>query len=113
MSLDDITDYVDVDTEVLVHQDVAKAPDLRPRDLRVHAGDLIGKMVHGLADELEIALDRILGHLRDVSLAVQRSNILPASLNCLKRISDALRRTATHSGTASASAETETGRLSS
>lgn len=35
MSLDDIADHVDVDSEVLVHQDVAKTPNLRPGDLRV------------------------------------------------------------------------------
>jgi hypothetical protein len=34
---DDIADHLDVDAEVLVHQDVAKAPNLRPRDLRLHA----------------------------------------------------------------------------
>ena len=47
MNLDNIANHVGV--EVLVHQDVAKAPGLQPRDLRVRAGDLIGKMVHGFA----------------------------------------------------------------
>lgn len=47
MSLDDIANHVGA--EVLVHQDVARTPGLRPRDLRVRAGDLIGKMVHGFA----------------------------------------------------------------
>ena len=49
MSIDDIADHVDVDAEILVHQDVAEIPNLRPGDLRVRAGDLIGKMVHGFA----------------------------------------------------------------
>lgn len=47
MSLDDIANHVGV--EVLVHQDVARTPGLRPRDLRVRAGDLVEKMVHGFA----------------------------------------------------------------
>ena len=42
MSIDDIADHVDVDAEILVHQDVAEIPNLRP-------DDLIGKMVHGFA----------------------------------------------------------------
>ena len=49
MSIDDIANHVDVDAEILVHQDVAEIPNLRPDDLRVRAGDLIGKMVHGFA----------------------------------------------------------------
>lgn len=49
MSIDDIADHVDVDAEILVHQDVAEIPNLRPDDLRMRAGDLIGKMVHGFA----------------------------------------------------------------
>ena len=49
MSLDDIADHVDVDTEVLVYEDVAETPNLRPRDLTVSAGDLIGRMIHGCA----------------------------------------------------------------
>lgn len=49
MSIDDIADHVDVDAEILVHQDVAEISNLRPGDLRMRAGDLIGKMVHGFA----------------------------------------------------------------
>lgn len=64
MSLHDIADDVRVDAEVLVHEDVAKASDLRPGNLRVRTGDAIGKMDDCFADDLQIALDRILRHLR-------------------------------------------------
>src|SRR5699024_9776406 len=47
-----LADHIDVDSEVLVHQDVAEAPNLWPRDFRVRAGDLIGKVVHCFADDL-------------------------------------------------------------
>lgn len=83
MSHDGIADHVDVDADVLVHQDVTEPSNLGPRDLRARAGDLIGKMVHGVADDLQVPLDRILCHLRDVTLTVQRSDVLLAPLDCL------------------------------
>ncbi|KDS92470.1 hypothetical protein DHOM_10745 [Dermabacter hominis 1368] len=47
MSLGEIASHVVV--AVLMHQDVARTPGLRPRDFGVRAGDLIGKTVHGFA----------------------------------------------------------------
>jgi hypothetical protein len=57
--LDDFTDSVRIDPEALVDEDVAKATDLRPGDLRVRTGDVLGEMVHGFADDLRIAIDRV------------------------------------------------------
>lgn len=88
VSLVDSTECVDVDTEVLLHRDVANAPNLRRGDLRVRA------------DDLQVPLDHILCHLRDITLTVQRNDLFLASLDCLEHISDALDRTAIHSGTA-------------
>ena len=83
MSLHDIADDVHIDSELLVDEDVSEAPDLRPRNLRVRIGDLLGKMLHRFADDLQVALDRILCHLHDVRVTVQSSNIAPASLDGL------------------------------
>lgn len=59
MSLCDIADYLDVDAELLVHQDVPESPNLRPGDLRARAGDLIGKVVHCFTNDLEVPLSGV------------------------------------------------------
>lgn len=56
-------------------EDVANASDLRPRDLRVCSGDLRGKLIQGLADCLQIPLHRILHHLRDARIRLERDDV--------------------------------------
>lgn len=113
MCFDYIEDNVNVDPEVLVDEDVPEAADLRPGDLRVHIRDLRRQVVHGLADDLQVALDRILCHLHYACVSVECGGIPLAPLDGLESIIDALRWVAAHNVTASTSAEAETGRLSS
>jgi len=112
MGFDDIANDAPVDPEVLMDEDVAEAPDLRPRDLRVRTGDLFGKMVHGLTDDLAVALDRILCHLHDLTLGIKSDDVPLATFDRLENIIDSLSGAAGHSATASTSAEVEIGRLS-
>src|SRR5690625_4986268 len=113
--LHDIADDLRVDSEVLVDEDVAESSDLRPRDTRVSIDDLRRKVVHGFADGLQVAFDRIPCHPHQVSVGIVTENgdVSLTSLDRLEYISDALGRTATHNATASASADVEIGRLSS
>src|SRR5699024_4698013 len=79
-------------------------------------GDLLPRSVLGsveLVAALQIALDRILCHLGNIRVTVQCGDIALAALDGLKRVNYAPRRVAAHSATASASADAETGRLSS
>src|SRR5699024_8358547 len=94
-------------------EDVAEAPDLRPRDTRMRIGDLRGEMVHGFADDLQIALDRVPRHLHHALIGFKGGDISLASFDGLETIGDALSRASAHSATASMSAESEIGRLSS
>lgn len=113
MGLDDVADNFDVDPEVLVDQDVPEATDLRPGNVRVRSGDLLREVVDGFADNLQIAFDRVLRHLRQITIANQQGDVSVAPLNGLKYVIDALGSTAPHSANASTSAEAEIGRLSS
>ena len=113
VGLNHIPDDGNINPEVLVHKDVAETSDLRPRDLRVRTNDLRREVVQSFANDLQVALNRILGHLNDVRVAVKRHHIALASFDGLQCISDALLRCTTHSATASASAESDAGLLSS
>lgn len=50
--LDDVADDLHIDPKVLMDEDVAESPDLRPRDARVSINDLHGQVVHRFADDL-------------------------------------------------------------
>ena len=112
MRLDDIPDDLEINSEVLVHKDVAEATDLRPGDLRVRTGDFFGKVVHGFTNDLQVALDGIFRHL-PVGAVVKCLHIALATFDSFENILDAARGISAHSATASASADAETGRLSS
>ncbi|MCK1802595.1 hypothetical protein MTQ12_05940 [Brevibacterium sp. R8603A2] len=103
----DIAEDLDVDSEVLVDEDVAESSDLRPRDTWVSIDDLRRKVVHGFADDLQVAFDRILLHPHQVGvgLVAENRHVPLASLDRIEYIGDALGRTATQSATASAGAE--------
>lgn len=45
MIVDDIAHNLDVDTKVLVDKDVTEATDLRPRNLGMRRGHVVGKVV--------------------------------------------------------------------
>ena len=105
--LHDIADDLGVDSEELVDEDATESSDLRPRDTRVSIDDLRRKMLHGFADDLQVAFDRILRHPHQVGVGlVTESRDVPlASLDRIEYIGDALGRTAAQSATASAGAE--------
>lgn len=110
--LNDIPDDLEVDSEVLVHKDVAEATDLWPGDLRVRTGDFFWKVVHGFTDDLQVALNCIFRHL-PVRAVIERLHVALTTFDGLENVLDAPRGVSTHNATASASAEVETGRLSS
>lgn len=90
MGVDDIADNIDVDSEVLMNENVVEASDLRPGDLRVGVGDLHREVVCSFADDLQVALDRILGHVHDVTITVESGDIPTASLDSHQNIGNAL-----------------------
>lgn len=90
MRLDDITDDFDVDSGVLVDEDVAEATDLRPRDLEMRAGDRLREMIHCLADDLQVALDGILGHVGGTATTVQHCEVPRAPFDGFESVNDAL-----------------------
>lgn len=56
---DDRSDHLEVDTEVLVRDQVAEADDLRPRDLRSASAGLLGDLCCSFTDHDEVVEDRI------------------------------------------------------
>lgn len=111
--LHDIEDNVAIHTEILMDENVAETADLRPRDLRVYPSDLVGEMIHSFPDDLQVALDGVLGHLRIGRVNTKGFGISGTAVDRLEHIVNALRRVAPHSSTASTSADAEIGRLSS
>lgn len=114
MRLDHVANGIDVDAEVLMYEDVAEPADLRPRDLRMGIGDLCREVDDGFADDLQIPFNGILGHVDEVLVAaVERSEIPLTSSDRAEDVVDTLVGAACHSATASASADSDTGRFSS
>lgn len=112
MGLHDVPDDIDFDTEVPVDEDVAQAPDAAG-DVPMRVCDLCREVLHGFADDLQVAPDRVLSHLHHAHISFKRGEISLASFDGLENIGDAVRRVSAHSATASMSAEAEIGRLSS
>jgi len=104
VSLDNITHDLDIDTEVLVHEDVPKPADLGPGNVGMGISDLGRQMIRCFPDDLEIALNRILGHLDQAVIMIECAQIPLALLDRVEDIRDALLWVATHNLTASASA---------
>lgn len=69
-------------------------------------------MVHDFADDLQVALDRVLCHLHHAGIAFEGGDIALASFDGLENIGDAPRRVSTHRVTESTSTDAEIGRLS-
>lgn len=114
MGLNHVANSRDVDPEVVVHENVAEAADLRPGDLGVRLGQLGREVLRSLADDLKVSLDGVLSHLNDVAITVgQRVDVPPASVDRLKDVGYALIGAATHRATASMSADSEIDGLSS
>lgn len=63
----------DVDSEVLVDEDVPKASNLRPRALWVHPCDRDRQVIRCLTDDLKITFDRIQRHACEPWVLVQNS----------------------------------------
>lgn len=108
MRLDNVAHGRDIDPEVLVNEDIAEATDLRPSDLWVRLGEFCGQVFRGLADDLQVALDGVLGHVDQVGVVTAQCVEIPvATVDRLQDVGDALIGAATYSVTASASADSE------
>lgn len=57
MLLHHVADNLAIHPEVLVNQNVAESPDLRPWDVWVRSNNVSRQMSDGLTDHLEVALD--------------------------------------------------------
>lgn len=87
--------------------------DLRPSDLWMRVSDLRREMDDGLTDDLQVSLDGVFGHVNEVAiLAGQRREVAVASVDRLEDVGDPLLGPASHSATASTSADSEIGCLS-
>jgi hypothetical protein len=75
MSLYDIAHDLDTDAEVLVHEDVAKPAYLRPGNVGMGIRDRSGQMIRCLPDDLEIAFNRILGHLYQAVITIETAQV--------------------------------------
>lgn len=112
--LDDVANDIYIDTEILVHEDIAESSDLRPSNLRVCVGEFSGRVVCRFSDDLKVPLDGVFRHVdEDRVVVVECLNVPLASFDRLLDVSDALFEASAHNATASAIAESEIGRLSS
>ena len=68
MRFDNITHRLNVDTKVLVNEDVPKPSNLWPCDLGMSVSDLHREMGHGFADDLKVPFDGILRHVDKIPI---------------------------------------------
>ena len=59
--LDDRPDHVEVDSKILVCDQIAESDDLRPRDLRTKGASVVGDLCRRLADDDEVVENYITG----------------------------------------------------
>lgn len=113
MGLHDIAHDLEIDAEILVHENVSESSNLWPCDFRMLLCNRRGEMVHGLADDLKVPFNGIHRHVRELGIAIQKVKVFFALRDGLDDICDPLLRASTHSATASARASRETGFLRS
>lgn len=107
-----VANDLDINAEVLVHEDVPEPTDLRPCDLWMRLCDLGRKVVRRFSDDLEVAFDRVRRHLGELRIGTQGTEVPLALLDCIEDVLDPLLRVASHSAMASASASRDTGSFS-
>lgn len=67
----DIAHDLDVDAEVLVHENISKPSNLWPCDFGMCVRDCRGEMIHSLADDLKIPLNGVHRHIRESGIVIQ------------------------------------------
>lgn len=65
--VDDVTDHVGIDPEVLVDHDIAQAGDRGPGNVGVFGTSLLGQRTDRLAKDGEVPQDRVVCHRPEIA----------------------------------------------